>query len=225
MTSGVEVIERVAIENSINPRLLLALLEYESHWVYGQKDELNLAQRTYPMGLIDKNRESLYRQLVWAVKDLSIGYYGWREGLLTDLSFADGVTVRLAPELNAGTVALQYYFSQQRSSETWPLVLSVESGFPALYQEMFGNPWMRAQTVEPLYPPDLSQPPADPALPGRPDLGLQRRAARRLGAGWGARRAGFCAGQHGVGLCRVVSAGARRRTRPDHPGRARHCRD
>jgi murein DD-endopeptidase MepM/ murein hydrolase activator NlpD len=159
MTSGAEVIERVAIENSINPRLLLALLEYESHWVYGQIDELNLAQRTYPMGLIDKDRESLYRQLVWTVKHLSIGYYGWREGLLTDLTFADGATARLAPDLNAGTVALQYYFSQQRDSSTWPLALSVESGFPALFQEMFGNPWMRAQTVEPLYPPDLSQPP------------------------------------------------------------------
>ncbi len=213
MTSGVKVIQRVAIENSVNPRLLLALLEYESHWVYGQKDDLNLAQRTYPMGFIDKDRESLYRQLVLAVKHLSIGYYGWREGLLTDLTFADSATARLAPDLNAGTVALQYYFAQQRGAENWLLSLGAESGFPALYQEMFGNPWMRAQTVEPLYPPDLSQPPLIlPFLVGQ-IMGLQRGAARRLGAGWRARRAGFRAGQHGVRAAWSRSSGCS----PPHP--------
>ena len=34
-TSGAQVIQRVALENSINPRLLLALIEYQSGWVYG----------------------------------------------------------------------------------------------------------------------------------------------------------------------------------------------
>jgi len=35
MTGAAE-IKRAAFENSINPRLLLAVLEYESHWVRGQ---------------------------------------------------------------------------------------------------------------------------------------------------------------------------------------------
>jgi hypothetical protein len=35
-TSGADVVKRVATENSINPRLLLALLEYQSGWVYGR---------------------------------------------------------------------------------------------------------------------------------------------------------------------------------------------
>ena len=34
--TGAQVIQRVAIENSINPRILLSLLEYRSHWVTGK---------------------------------------------------------------------------------------------------------------------------------------------------------------------------------------------
>ncbi|HJS29515.1 MAG TPA: LysM peptidoglycan-binding domain-containing protein, partial [Anaerolineales bacterium] len=44
MTTGADIVQRVAIENSVNPRLLLALLEYQSHWVYGGAADLNLAQ-------------------------------------------------------------------------------------------------------------------------------------------------------------------------------------
>lgn len=49
--TGAGVVQRVAIENSVNPRLLLALLEYQSHWVFGQP--ANLAETDYPMGYID----------------------------------------------------------------------------------------------------------------------------------------------------------------------------
>lgn len=154
-TTGAEIIERVAIENSINPRILLALLEYQSHWVYGQPT--NLAETDYPMGLIDLNEKGLYRQLVWAVNHLSIGYYSWREGRLTELHFSDGVTAQLAPDLNAGSAALQYYFAQHYDGERWLQALR-EEGFPALYERMFGSPWIRALAVEPLYPPGLKQP-------------------------------------------------------------------
>jgi hypothetical protein len=157
-TSGAEVVERIATENSINPRLLLALLEYQSHWVLGDETDLNFAQRDYPMGVIDVKRKGLYRQLAWAVNQLSIGYYGWREGLLTEIIFKDGAVARLAPDLNAGTVALQYYFAQHFDAAEWVGAMDLETGFPALYEEMFGNPWVRALTVEPLFPPELEQP-------------------------------------------------------------------
>jgi len=155
-TSGADVVMRVARENSINPRLLLALLEYQSGSVYGQP--ANLAQVDYPMGYIDINRKGLYLQLAWAVNQISIGYYGWREGLLTEVRFSDGVIARLAPELNAGTVALQYYLTQVYDTAGWLQALDVNSGLPALYERMFGSPWLRALDVEPLYPPELTQP-------------------------------------------------------------------
>ena len=155
-STGAGIVTRVALENSINPRLLLALLEYQSHWVFGQP--ANLAEKDYPMGYIDLAEKGLYRQLVWAVNHLSVGFYSWREGRLTDLNFSDGVTVRLAPDLNAGSVALQYYFSQFYDGEHWLGAVDPQNGFPAFYQNSFGNPWVRAQTVEPLYPPELTQP-------------------------------------------------------------------
>ncbi len=154
--SGAQIVQRVATENSINPRLLLALLEYQSHWVYGQPT--SLVEAEYPMGLIDLNQKTLYHQLVWAVNHLSVGYYSWREGRLIDLRFSDGITARLAPDLNAGSVALQYYFSKFYDSQRWVQALDLESGFPTLYESMYGNPWLRAQSVEPLYPPGLTQP-------------------------------------------------------------------
>lgn len=155
-TSGADVIYRVALENSINPRLLLALLEYQSGWVSGQPG--NLAILDYPLGKIETHRDGLYQQLAWAVNQLSVGYYGWREGRLTEIRFSDGVTARLSPDLNAGTVALQYYFSQVYDTQGWVQALDPTNGFPALYERMFGNPWVRALQVEPLYPPDLVQP-------------------------------------------------------------------
>lgn len=156
-TSGAEIIRRVALENSINPRLLLSLLEYQSGWVYGQPG--NLAQDNYPMGLIDYDQRGLYHQIVWAVNRLSIGYYGWREGRLFEIVFTDGVSARLSPDLNAGTAALQYYFAQLYGSDGWGKALRLEDGYPALHERMFGNPWLRAQTVEPLFPAGLTQPP------------------------------------------------------------------
>ncbi|MDX1435263.1 MAG: hypothetical protein R3335_00535, partial [Anaerolineales bacterium] len=138
--------------------LLLALLEYQSNWVYGDADGLNLAQEEYPLGLIDKDRKGLYRQLAWAVSDLSSAYYGWREGTRTEIRYADGSRARLAPDLNAGTVALQYFFADLHKPDIVEVDLNVEIGFPALYAQMFGNPWIRAQTIEPLFPPEIHQP-------------------------------------------------------------------
>jgi murein DD-endopeptidase MepM/ murein hydrolase activator NlpD len=155
-TYGAEILERVALENSINPRLLLALLEYQSGWVLGQPS--NPLHEDYPMGKVDLSMKDLYSQLAWAVNQLSIGYYGWREGWMTDIQFSDGITARLAPDLNSGTVAMQYYFAQVYDTPGWLGALDTNSGIAALYEEMFGNPWLMAMEVEPLYPPNLTQP-------------------------------------------------------------------
>lgn len=154
---GTSLLLRVATENSINPRLLMALMEYQTHWITSQAQDRN--QIDYPIGLVDPSQQGLYRQLVWAVNELSIGYYAYREGRLTEINFPDGMTARLAPDLNAGTAALQYFFAQLYEGQRWLDALDPVNGFPALYGHMFGDPWARAQTVEPLYPPNLSQPP------------------------------------------------------------------
>lgn len=158
-TTGTDVLVRVTRDNSANPLLLLALLEYESSWVYGTP--VNMFREKYPMGYqIQDDDEGLYKQLQWAVNQLFDGYYGWRTGTLTEITFPDGETLRLNPELNAGTVAVQYFFSRQHKRAEWERILDINSpsSFPAYFTEMFGDPWVRAQTVEPLFPAGVNQP-------------------------------------------------------------------
>jgi LasA protease len=151
--SGGDVLLLTAQQHSINPRLLTALLEYESGWVTNpdpQGDAL-----AYPLGFLHTYRKELPAQLSWAASQLAIGYYGWRAGTLTELHFPDGSALRLDPTLNAGTVALQYFFAQTRNRPEWDTALSSE-GFAATYQKFFGDPFARA--VDPLLPADLTQP-------------------------------------------------------------------
>jgi murein DD-endopeptidase MepM/ murein hydrolase activator NlpD len=155
-SSGADVIAKIALENSINPRILLALLEYQSGWVTSFPN--NSTAEDYPFGYIDANEKGLLNQVKWAVNQLSYGYYGWREGRLREIKFSDGATTRLQPDLNAGTVALLYYFAQLNNSQEWLQITNPEVGFSAVYEQMFGSPWVRANSVEPLFPPGIRQP-------------------------------------------------------------------
>ena len=163
--TGAELVRRVALENSINPYLLLALLEYKSHWLYSSPT--NFAEAEYPMGMIRLEYKGLYKQLSWTVQQLNIGYYGWRAGTLSSLQFRDGSTVRISPGLNAGSAAVQYLFSRWYDQLEWAGALYGPESMPELMTSMFGDPWIRSQAVEPLYPADLQQPAFQ--LPFMPD--------------------------------------------------------
>jgi len=164
--TGAQVILKVAIENSINPRLLLGLTEFQAGWVYGQP--ATLAATDYPMGFVNKDKKGLYKQLSWAVQQLSIGYYGWREGLFTNITFNNDTSMRLAPTLNAGSAAIEFLFSRLYHPDVWNGVMFGDKSFLVVYDQMFDNPWIRAQTVEPLLPVNLTQPELQlPFLPGR----------------------------------------------------------
>ncbi len=155
-TTGAQVIERVALDNSINPRLLLSLLEYQSGWVSGQP--ATALATDYPMGYQDPLAKGLFQQLSWAVSKLSLGYYGWRNGLVVDLTFTDDQVLRLSPKLNAGTVAVQYFFAQFMTRTDWEKALYSDDSVVALHTQLFGDATLRAESIEPLYPSSLSQP-------------------------------------------------------------------
>lgn len=155
-TTGAGVIERSAYENSVNPRLLLAILDYEARWVRGTPE--NQFRKDYPLGYENYHNKGVFLQLAWAVDQLSHGYYGWRTGSLTELSFGDGTKLRLDPTLNAGTVGLMYLFARMHSYNEWLRIMDQTSGFASYYQNMFGDPWSRADQVGPIFPPGLSQP-------------------------------------------------------------------
>ena len=155
--NGPAIVERVANEQSINPRILLSILQYQSNWVLGEP--LEGSDLEYPIGFKNPQDHKLYHQLGWAANQLSIGYYEWRDGSLTELSFPDGTKLRIAPDLNAGTVAVQYFFSKLYDYETWLSIMDPETGFALTHgKAMFPDPWERASQVEPLYPPEFEQP-------------------------------------------------------------------
>jgi hypothetical protein len=163
-TSGADIVKLVCVENSINPRLLLALLEYKSHWVYGQPT--NLAETEYPMGEVRLEQKGLYHQLSWAVSQLSIGYYGWRAGILSNLPFNDGTVLRISPGLNAGSAALQYLFAQWYNKSDWIGALYGTDNMPSLMEKMYGS--FKTEFNYSLYSPELTQPKLElPFVPGR----------------------------------------------------------
>ncbi|MFT3893271.1 MAG: M23 family metallopeptidase [Anaerolineales bacterium] len=163
-TSGIGAIERLSYENSIDPRLLLAILDYEAHWVRGNPETPLRAD--YPLDYQKLAYKGMFQQLVWALNQLSMGYYGWRAGTITTLTFRDGNTLRLDPTLNAGTVALMVYFSRQHTMNEWLRIMDATSGFPNFYLNMFGDPWLRAESTGPIFPPALTQP--EMVLPFQP---------------------------------------------------------
>lgn len=162
--SGPSILKDLALDNSISPKILLTLMEQGSGWV--SQPSPSPALREYPMGILDPNLKGLVSQLVEATNRLSIGYYGWRDASLLELKFGDGSSLRLAPSLNAGSVALLYYFSLEAADQaSWQRDLQQ---FLATYKKFFGDPFANVDRFEPLYYPDLKQPTLElPFLPGQ----------------------------------------------------------
>ena len=164
--SGADIIDKVSREFAIHPRLLLALLEYQSGWVYGGRPD-NEFDQYYPLG-IKLDAVGLYHQLVEAAGVIESGYYGWREGTVVTAEFQDGWKLRLAAELNCGSVGLMQFFARLARFEDWSKDLYGENGFLATYGRMFGDPWLIAQKFEPLFTPDVLQP--ELILPFQPGI-------------------------------------------------------
>ena len=155
--SGAQIVQRVALEFSIDPRLLLVLIEYRSKLLSNpnpgdpQKD-FALGGPPYANGV---QRKGLYLQLAWASDQLNYGYYRWHLNELASLEFSDGTRRLFARNLNAGTVGVQYLLSQNVDYTTWERAVSAD-GLYRTYVTLFGDPF--AGALDPLVPPDLQQP-------------------------------------------------------------------
>jgi hypothetical protein len=163
--SGVQIIQRVASELSVNPRLLLALLEYQSGWVFAHP--FGAESDRYPIGFHIFARQGLYEELKIAATQLNLAFYGWRAGSFTSLRFEDGTSLRLDPTLNAGSVGLMHLFSILTGPQGWEDDLYSPYGFPVEYFNLFGDAWARTEGFDHLIPADLEQPTLElPFLPG-----------------------------------------------------------
>jgi len=151
--SAAQIVDLVALEYSVSPRLLLALLEYQSGAL--SQAEPSEAAMTYPMGYRARDQQRLYRQLTWAANLLNDGYYGWRTVELTSIDLEDGRMVRFDPWQNAATVGLHYFFNILLADAGFEKAIAPD-GFIQTYQALFGDPW--AQDA-PHIPGSLEQPP------------------------------------------------------------------
>lgn len=151
--TGAQVVSLIARNYSVNPRLLLALVEYRAGWVSNPNPDPALSE--IPFGFNDGWYVGLYRQLAWASVQLNDGFYGWRDGAATSWILADGSLVPVAPTINAGTAGVQNFFARLDGYSAWLNDVS-PNGFFATYQSLFGYPFDYA--VEPLRPANLAQP-------------------------------------------------------------------
>lgn len=151
--SGAQVLARVALEYSVNPRLLLAILEYQSGWVTS-KDP---AQETinYPLRYFDPYRQGLYKQLSWASNLLNEGYYLWKINAISIWILSDSTVIGVDPTINPGTAGVLNLLRYLTDQSEWERAVS-ENGFFATFFRFFGYPFTYA--YEPMIPEDLSQP-------------------------------------------------------------------
>ncbi len=161
---GGELVQYVARNYSISPRLLLAIVDYQTGALTLSKFTDPTA--TFSLGYENDSRRGLYFQMIWAANTLNNGYYGWRTGKLTSFELRDGSLEIADPWQNAATVALHYYYAQISSGAAYQQAIHA-TGFLDTYTKLFQfDPWSRNQALIPgsLRQPDLLL----PFAPGKP---------------------------------------------------------
>jgi len=148
--TGAEIVDIVATNYSISPRVLLAVLEYQT----GALSQPVPPRGSYPLGEVDYTHAGLFLQLIWAANVLNNGFYGWRTGSLTELEHFYGNIERPDPWQTAASVAFQYYYSRHNSLEDHARAIGPD-GVARTYQALFGDPWAVDQ---PHIPVSLQQP-------------------------------------------------------------------
>lgn len=152
VTSGADILERISQEYSINPRLLLAVLEYQSNWVTA--DHPLEETMKYPIRAVTYY-PGLYHQLAWAADLLNAGFYNWRAGTISGAWVVEGQLVPQDATINAGTAGVQFLFSNLLDRAAWNTAVSADGLFKT-YNDLFDYPFDRA--VEPVVPKDIMQP-------------------------------------------------------------------
>jgi LasA protease len=192
--SGPEIVQMVAQDYSVNPRLLLAVLEYQSGWV--TKANPSQDRREYPIGIIDSWRSGLYFQLAWAADNLNRGYYLWRVNGIAEWLLNSGESIPIDPSINAGTAGVQQLFALLDDRKGWDKAVS-EEGLFTTFSNLFGHPFDYG--FEPLIPVNLEQP--DMQLPFEPGVDWAFTGGPHGGWGEGSAWAAldFAPGVNGLG--------------------------
>lgn len=150
MRTGAEVVDYVATNYSVSPRFLLAVLEYQG----GALTQPEPPVSKFLLGFRRAFYDTPYLQLVIAANTFNNGYYSWRFGKLTEFELPDETIIRPDPWQNAGSVAIQYYFSRLYTGMKYYAAIGPD-GLARTYQTLFGDPWLDHPI---LIPGSLQQP-------------------------------------------------------------------
>lgn len=145
--SGPGIVLLVAQRYSVDPRLLLALVEAQSGWV--RSGQVSAEAAKYPVGYRNPEQQGLFAQLSWAADQLNLGFYRWRAGWAGPFVFGDGRVAPAGTGINAGTAGVQHLFSQVMDVEAWRQAMA-PGGFDSIYRDLFGDPF--ATAIEPVVP-------------------------------------------------------------------------
>lgn len=135
---GGEVVQLLAENYSVSPRLLLAIIEYQTGGLSDPLPKVNVEE--FPLGHKSYSHKGLYLQLSWAANYLNNGYYDWRLGKMKGFDLPDGRLERPDPWQNAATVSLHYYFARILDEEAYEKAITPD-GYFKTYTDLFGNPW------------------------------------------------------------------------------------
>lgn len=146
--TGAQIVELVALQYSVGPRILLAMLEFRSGWIT-QADPAK-ETLTFPLGYTDQTYYTgLYHQLCVAADSLNTGFYGWQNDSLWMVQTRDGTFIGLSEQINAGTAAVHRALAGNTFGyESW--VDDVDA-LMETYDQLFGDPYRYA--IEPLISP------------------------------------------------------------------------
>ena len=153
MMDGPAILQLVADRHSINPRLLLAVLEHQAGWV---TQEAPPARATI-LGYSGSGAPGLYGQLSWAANLLNLGFYGRAEGGLRSFNLGNDTQITFSPTINDGTAAVQRFLASVDGAtyDSWQADVSAD-GLYNTYHRLFGNSF--AYTFEPILPTGLEVP-------------------------------------------------------------------
>lgn len=150
--SGADIVEYVAHYYSVSPRLLLALLEYQSGAL--SQSIVDPEIKDYPLGNRYWSHKGLFLQLIWAANFLNNNYYDYKNMTFNSIEHRDGRMERFDPWQNSASVSLMKYFNTLMDYPNYMTSISPD-GFASTYKNLFGDPW---QNEQPHIPGSLVQP-------------------------------------------------------------------
>ena len=153
--TGPQIVQLLARRYSVSPRLLLAMMEFQSGWL----DNPNPGgwALEHPLGATQEGQMTLLFQLAWAADQMNKGYYDWKGRGRQIIDLLEGERAQYDPGINAGTAALQFFLAYNATREEWQTICGDgPDSFLATYRGLFGDPF--EGNPGPSVPTDLTQP-------------------------------------------------------------------